>query len=106
MLPLDSDPNSTQLSPKRRPKAELGRYFSRLDLEPSRYLESPAHTTQSTADAQALAAAIRRRRTFAIISHPDAGKTTLTEKLLLTAGPSISPAPSRRAGHSGMPPVT
>lgn len=24
-----------------------------------------------------------RRRTFAIISHPDAGKTTLTEKLLL-----------------------
>ncbi|HZW52350.1 MAG TPA: GTP-binding protein, partial [Rudaea sp.] len=28
----------------------------------------------------------RRRRTFAIISHPDAGKTTLTEKLLLFAG--------------------
>ncbi len=27
---------------------------------------------------------IQRRRTFAIISHPDAGKTTLTEKLLLT----------------------
>ena len=29
---------------------------------------------------------IRRRRTFAVISHPDAGKTTLTEKLLLFAG--------------------
>ena len=28
---------------------------------------------------------IKKRRTFAIISHPDAGKTTLTEKLLLTA---------------------
>lgn len=28
---------------------------------------------------------VRRRRTFAIISHPDAGKTTLTEKLLLYA---------------------
>ncbi|NOX08501.1 MAG: peptide chain release factor 3 [Gammaproteobacteria bacterium] len=28
----------------------------------------------------------RRRRTFAIISHPDAGKTTLTEKLLLFGG--------------------
>ncbi len=28
----------------------------------------------------------RRRRTFAIISHPDAGKTTLTEKLLLYGG--------------------
>src|SRR5437868_5369535 len=30
--------------------------------------------------------AIRSRRTFAIISHPDAGKTTLTEKLLLYGG--------------------
>ncbi|MBX6330600.1 MAG: peptide chain release factor 3 [Gemmatimonadaceae bacterium] len=30
--------------------------------------------------------AVRRRRTFAIISHPDAGKTTLTEKLLLYGG--------------------
>ena len=29
---------------------------------------------------------ILRRRTFAIISHPDAGKTTLTEKLLLYGG--------------------
>ena len=29
---------------------------------------------------------ISRRRTFAIISHPDAGKTTLTEKLLLYGG--------------------
>jgi peptide chain release factor 3 len=29
---------------------------------------------------------VRRRRTFAIISHPDAGKTTLTEKLLLFSG--------------------
>ena len=29
---------------------------------------------------------INRRRTFAIISHPDAGKTTLTEKFLLFGG--------------------
>lgn len=29
---------------------------------------------------------VKRRRTFAIISHPDAGKTTLTEKLLMFAG--------------------
>ncbi len=29
---------------------------------------------------------LSRRRTFAIISHPDAGKTTLTEKLLLYGG--------------------
>ena len=46
---------------------------------------------------------IRRRRTFAIISHPDAGKTTLTEKLLLyggaiqTAGSVKGKATSRHA---------
>ncbi|HEU5055009.1 MAG TPA: GTP-binding protein, partial [Kofleriaceae bacterium] len=33
-----------------------------------------------------LETATARRRTFAIISHPDAGKTTLTEKLLLFGG--------------------
>ncbi len=33
-----------------------------------------------------IAAETKRRRTFAIISHPDAGKTTLTEKLLLYGG--------------------
>lgn len=41
----------------------------------------------SDASAQGeLAAAAAQRRTFAIISHPDAGKTTLTEKLLLYSG--------------------
>src|SRR5690349_6938796 len=39
-----------------------------------------------TATASPLAAEVARRRTFAIISHPDAGKTTLTEKLLLFGG--------------------
>jgi len=38
------------------------------------------------AEPVALANEIGRRRTFAIISHPDAGKTTLTEKLLLYGG--------------------
>jgi peptide chain release factor 3 len=33
-----------------------------------------------------IAEQVKRRRTFAIISHPDAGKTTLTEKLLLYGG--------------------
>ena len=35
---------------------------------------------------QAILREVKRRRTFAIISHPDAGKTTLTEKLLLFGG--------------------
>ena len=37
-------------------------------------------------ETRTLQAEIDRRRTFAIISHPDAGKTTLTEKLLLYGG--------------------
>jgi peptide chain release factor 3 len=41
---------------------------------------APATSTAPLADQ------IARRRTFAIISHPDAGKTTLTEKLLLYGG--------------------
>ncbi len=41
-----------------------------------------------------------RRRTFAIISHPDAGKTTLTEKFLLYAGAVVEAgAVKARAGH-------
>jgi peptide chain release factor 3 len=43
-----------------------------------------------------LAQEIARRRTFAIISHPDAGKTTLTEKFLLYAG-AVETAGSVRA---------
>ena len=48
-----------------------------------------------------LKAEVQRRRTFAIISHPDAGKTTLTEKLLLYGG-AIRQAGSvkaRKAAH-------
>jgi len=51
----------------------------------------------------AFAAQIARRRTFAIISHPDAGKTTLTEKLLLYAGAvhaAGSVRPKRNKGHA------
>jgi peptide chain release factor 3 len=44
-----------------------------------------ALTTESP-PRSALATEVARRRTFAIISHPDAGKTTLTEKLLLFGG--------------------
>ena len=41
---------------------------------------------QETANRPPLPPEIARRRTFAIISHPDAGKTTLTEKFLLYGG--------------------
>src|SRR3982074_2729651 len=44
-----------------------------------------AHTSESPSRSP-LATEVARRRTFAIISHPDAGKTTLTEKLLLFGG--------------------
>src|SRR5258706_1632764 len=40
----------------------------------------------NTASSDQAAREIARRRTFAIISHPDAGKTTLTEKFLLYGG--------------------
>jgi peptide chain release factor 3 len=55
---------------------------------------------QETPGLNAAAEAARRRRTFAIISHPDAGKTTLTEKLLLLGG-AIRMAGAVRARGEG-----
>ena len=55
--------------------------------------------TESTRTADAFIAEVDRRRTFAIISHPDAGKTTLTEKLLLFGG-AIQMAGTVRARKS------
>jgi peptide chain release factor 3 len=54
-----------------------------------RRMDMPLSTPDSgpkLSNASPLAAEVERRRTFAIISHPDAGKTTLTEKLLLFGG--------------------
>ena len=48
-------------------------------------IHDAAHPAPQT-EARLLAHEIERRRTFAIISHPDAGKTTITEKLLLYGG--------------------
>src|ERR1043165_1178570 len=47
-----------------------------------------------------IAREVDRRRTFAIISHPDAGKTTLTEKFLLYGG-AIETAGSVKARRTG-----
>src|ERR1700682_4820791 len=64
--------------------------------------ESVAEEPQSPTASSTLAEIQRevaRRRTFAIISHPDAGKTTLTEKLLLHAG-AIELAGAVRGRHA------
>ena len=58
---------------------------SNVDKTPPINAARPPESTYEPA-VSGLAVGIARRRTFAIISHPDAGKTTLTEKLLLYAG--------------------
>src|SRR5690606_24309393 len=64
--------------------------------QPRRYPASPPMSTTT----RSLEREVARRRTFAIISHPDAGKTTLTEKLLLYGG-AIRKAGSVKAKGSG-----
>jgi len=62
-------------------------------------MESTQTAPAQTGD-PALVRDVRKRRTFAIISHPDAGKTTLTEKLLLFGG-AIQMAGTVKAKKSG-----
>ena len=54
----------------------------------------------------ALVRDVEERRTFAIISHPDAGKTTLTEKLLLFGGAIQMAGALKAARPLGMRPLT
>ncbi len=64
--------------------------------------ERPAEegTASLTVSREQIAREVARRRTFGIISHPDAGKTTLTEKLLLFSG-AIQLAGTVKARKSG-----
>ncbi|MBU0621462.1 MAG: peptide chain release factor 3 [Gammaproteobacteria bacterium] len=62
-------------------------------------LEPTTKEPAAAASAQ-IAREVARRRTFGIISHPDAGKTTLTEKLLLFSG-AIQMAGAVKARKSG-----
>src|SRR5579872_542973 len=63
---------------RQRKSLAIGRLVSRL--VPGAFSDTFRRSTVSISNE------ISRRRTFAIISHPDAGKTTLTEKLLLYGG--------------------
>src|SRR3982075_2021918 len=58
---------------------------ARFPCQTLRLMSDLAIATESPSRSP-LAQEVARRRTFAIISHPDAGKTTLTEKLLLFGG--------------------
>ena len=57
----------------------------------------PGDRATASASGDTVVAEARRRRTFAIISHPDAGKTTLTEKFLLYGGALSSEAGAVKA---------
>ena len=68
------------------------------DITPDSANEDSA--SNSKAPLELIAREVARRRTFGIISHPDAGKTTLTEKLLLFSG-AIQLAGTVKARKSG-----
>jgi len=69
-------------------RGQAGRRGERRDFAPSGQFRAPLVSAPAVNDAPStdLAAEVSRRRTFAIVSHPDAGKTTLTEKILLFSG--------------------
>jgi len=69
----------------------------RLDPIPANLSDDPI---PRNVPAEQIAREVARRRTFGIISHPDAGKTTLTEKLLLFSG-AIQLAGTVKARKSG-----
>ncbi len=103
--------SATRLGKLRRPGVQLDEalllafhLLARGDLALRSGHGSPPDGSLGTMSAQVLSEAARRR-TFAIISHPDAGKTTLTEKFLLyagaiTSGGAVKAHEGRRAATS------
>jgi peptide chain release factor 3 len=95
---------STPALPETRSAIEA---FGRLAAPPEAESDAAARSNRLTTEIDSVTGAsseilrheIQRRRTFAIISHPDAGKTTLTEKLLLYGG-AIETAGAVRARKS------
>ena len=73
--------------------------MSDVSASPLAAADAGASDTRNVA-AERIAREVARRRTFGIISHPDAGKTTLTEKLLLFSG-AIQLAGTVKARKSG-----
>jgi peptide chain release factor 3 len=71
-----------------------------MSLEHPELGDGQESAPRQSASAALIEREVARRRTFAIISHPDAGKTTLTEKLLLFSG-AIQLAGTVKARKSG-----
>src|SRR5215218_3567907 len=63
-----------------------GRFLQYFPVKSTLLPWARVYRAPAAAAPMSVAQEVTRRRTFAIISHPDAGKTTLTEKLLLFAG--------------------
>src|SRR5690554_566514 len=72
------------------PEPTLARIIARFSTIPFRFPISMSNLSQEVA----------KRRTFAIISHPDAGKTTITEKVLLF-GQALQKAGTVKGKKSG-----
>lgn len=75
---------------RRAPRTTLPGLTLRLPPNQNNTPQNPTQQNKKAEERQLsreeIAREVRRRKTFAIVAHPDAGKTTLTEKLLLFGG--------------------
>lgn len=103
-LPFTSAPRLLSFIPRRGEKDRLLKlkHAIHLLIHQKKYQDDFETAKKTEIDLALMAKEVERRRTFCIIAHPDAGKTTLTEKLLLYGG-AIQEAGSvkaRRASKS------